>query len=74
MPKGTGNLRRPTEAGKAVKENSIVAERLLADALQERRWDRYPSDVMAALPKGLLPAEVFGGNAKRCFVAWQKVG
>jgi len=59
---------------KAVKDNPVVRERLMygSDWLmlsQERRWDRYPFDVLAALPDGLDPAAVFGGNAIRCFDA-----
>lgn len=77
--KGLASCAARLKLEKAVKENPIVAQRLMygSDWLmlsQERRWDRYPNDVMAALPKGLVPAEVFGGNAKRCFVALQKVG
>ncbi len=57
---------------KAVRENPIVAERLMygSDWLmlsQERRWDRYPFDVLAALPSTFDIAAVFGGNARRCF-------
>lgn len=35
---------------------------------QERRWDRYPADVLAAVRDARVDvAAVFGGNAVACF-------
>ena len=70
--KGLASCAAQQKLAKAVKEHPVVAERLMygSDWLmlsQERRWDRYPFDLLAALPHGLAPAAVFGGNAKRCF-------
>ena len=36
---------------------------------QERRWDRYPFDVLAATRTFLNTNALFGGNAKKCFGA-----
>lgn len=63
----------------AVKEHPVVRERLMygSDWLmlsQERRWDRYPFDLLAALPDGLNPASVFGGNAKNFFQGSRRQG
>lgn len=77
--KGLATCSARQKLAKAVKEYPVVAERLMygSDWLmlsQERRWDRYPYDILSALPDGLDPAAVFGGNAKRCFVGLRKVG
>lgn len=70
--KGLASCSARQKLAKAVREYPIVAERLMygSDWLmlsQERRWDRYPYDILAALPDGLDAAAVFGGNATRCF-------
>ena len=75
--KGLASCSARQKLAKAVKEYPVVAERLMygSDWLmlsQERRWDRYPFDLIAALPDGLNSAAVFGGNAMRCFEALQK--
>jgi len=75
--KGLASCSARQKLAKAVKEYPVVAERVMygSDWLmlsQERRWDRYPYDILAALPDGLDPAAVFGGNAKRCFDSLQK--
>lgn len=77
--KGLATCSARQKFAKAVNEYPVVAERLMygSDWLmlsQERRWDRYPYDILSALPDGLDPAAVFGGNAKRCFVGLRKVG
>lgn len=70
--KGLATCAARQKLDKAVKENPVVGQRLMygSDWLmlsQEHRWDRYPYDILAALPDGLDPAAVFGGNATRCF-------
>lgn len=70
--KGLASCSARQKLAKAVKEYPVVAERLMygSDWLmlsQERRWDRYPYDILSALPDGLDAAAVFGGNATRCF-------
>ena len=52
-----------------LKNYPVVANRLMygSDWLmlsQEMRWDRYPFDVLAVLPAGYKPDDVFAGNAK----------
>jgi predicted TIM-barrel fold metal-dependent hydrolase len=61
-----------------LKDIEVLKERLMygSDWLmlsQEPRWDRYPFDILAALPKNFDKKAVFGGNAKRCFEALQKL-
>jgi predicted TIM-barrel fold metal-dependent hydrolase len=70
--KGLMNCSTREKLARAVKDHPIVRERLMygSDWLmlsQERRWDCYPFDILAALPEGLSTEAVFGGNAKKCF-------
>lgn len=77
--RGLASCSAREKLAKALKEHPVVRDRLMygSDWLmlsQERRWDRYPFDLLAALPEELNPKAVFGDNARRCFDALQKVG
>ncbi|MEX8502033.1 MAG: amidohydrolase family protein [Leptothrix ochracea] len=74
--KGLATCAARQKLDKAVKENPVVGQRLMygSDWLmlsQERRWDRYPFEILAALPDGVNLDAVFSSNAKHCFAALQ---
>ena len=72
-PKGPASCPAVDRLKAALSANPVVAQRLMygSDWLmlsQERRWDRYPFDVLAAVKlAGIDAAAVFGGNAQDCF-------
>lgn len=77
--KGEGICSARQKLEKAFKEHPVVADRVMygSDWLmlsQERSWDRYPFDILAALPLGLSDKGVFGQNALNCFPALKRFG
>lgn len=70
--RGVSNCPSAQRLAEALRRHPEVANRLMygSDWLmlsQERRWDRYPFDILAATRAVLDPDALFGANAKACY-------